>query len=46
MAVKNFAFRGNSAGSDVAGMKLAFFGHFWCNMNPHFVPKGLKYGIS
>ena len=46
MAVKNFVFRENSVGSNVAGMKLVFFSRFWRNMDLHFVLKGHKYEIS
>ena len=39
MAVKNFDFRKNWVESEVASMKIAFFCHFWPNLDPHFAPK-------
>ena len=42
MVLKNFFFRENWIGSEVAGMKIAFFASFWLNMGPHFGPKKAK----
>ena len=40
MAFKNFIFRENCVGSEVAGMKIAFFAIFDPTWTHIFVPKG------
>ena len=45
MGLKNFCFRENRVGSEVAGMKIAFFAIFdpaWAHI---LAPKRPKYGI-
>ena len=43
MTLKNFSFRENWVGSEMAGMKKAFLVIFeWPNMGPHFRPKKAK----
>ena len=36
MTLKNFSFRENWVGNEVAGMKIVFFYHFRPNMGPYF----------
>ena len=38
MALKNFFFRENGVASEVAGMKIAFFCHFFTESGPTFWP--------
>ena len=46
MALKNFFIRENWVGSEVAGMKIAFFAIFDPTWTYILVPKRPKYGIS
>ena len=45
MVLNNFFFSENCVVSYVAGMKIAFFYHFWPNLDEHFVPQRSKYEI-
>ena len=46
MALKNFSFRENWVGIEVAGMKIAFFAIFYPTWVHILVLKRPKYGIS
>ena len=46
MALKNFSFRENWVGREVAGIKIAFFANFDPTWTHIFVPKRPKYGFS
>ena len=47
MALKNFSFRENYVGIEVADMKIVFFLLFLIQHGPHIlVPKRPKHGIS
>ena len=45
MALKNFSFRENWGGREVAGMKIAFFTNFDPTWAQILVPNRPKYGI-
>ena len=45
MALKNFCFRKNWVGSEMAGMKITFFVIFDPTWAQILAPKGPKYGI-
>ena len=46
MSLKNFSFRENRVGIEVAGMKIAFFAIFDPTWAYILAPKKPKYGIS